>query len=494
MRIGNYEMVSELGRGGMGIVFLARSPEGRDVAIKVMKAGASRDSLARFQRERRLQTSLGEAEGFVPLLDAGDARQPTGASFPYIVMPYLPGGSLRERLFAGPLGLDQAERLARALAAALAAAHERGVVHRDLKPENVLFTEDGRALVADLGLAKHFDADGGGASSSIVVSKTGAALGTFGYSSPEQLADSKHAGPAADVFAFGAILYESLTGKPAFEGSSLSELIAKVLAGSYVPVAQYRPDAPSHLRHLVERALVPDVGARMKDGRELARALGVAPPGGTSSTTILQPSPLLAAETAKTVLEWSPLLESAAPRATSAAGARRKLVVLAVVLGVAAAAAGATAVFRSAPSDADERSRLRATELVASAEAKQKKGDHAGAIGDTTKAIELDPRLARAWSIRGDARSKTGDRPSAIADCSRAIELDPKLASAWTNRGAARSRHGGDPEGAIADFDRAIELDATFAEAWASRGTARAETGDLDRAIRDCSRAVELDP
>jgi serine/threonine protein kinase len=180
MRIGPYEVVKEIGRGGAGIVLRARGPDGHERALKVLK-DSSGQRLARFERERRLLSSLGESDGFVPLLDAGDSNHG-----PYIVMPFVPGGTLRDRL-RGPLGIAATEKLAREVAAAMARAHERGIVHRDLKPENILFAADGRALVADLGLAKHFDRDAPGASASVSLSREGWLRGTAGYMSPEQI-------------------------------------------------------------------------------------------------------------------------------------------------------------------------------------------------------------------------------------------------------------------------------------------------------------------
>src|SRR5262249_13501635 len=141
MDVGGYEVTSELGRGGMGVVLRARSPDGKDVALKVLHAADSKSALARFERERRLLATLGEEGGFVPLLDAGDS--PRG---PFIVMPLLPGGTLRDRLERGPLAVEDAVALFVALASALGRAHALGIVHRDLKPENVLFTAEGRPL------------------------------------------------------------------------------------------------------------------------------------------------------------------------------------------------------------------------------------------------------------------------------------------------------------------------------------------------------------
>src|SRR5205823_14403989 len=130
-------------------------------------------------------------------------------------------------------------------------AHARGVVHRDLKPENVLFAADGRPLVADLGLAKHFHR----VESSISLSLSGAARGTAGYMAPEQMEDAKAVGPPADVFALGAILYECLAGRPTFAGATLVEVVSKACDSRIEPLSAVAPGTPAWLASLVERAL-----------------------------------------------------------------------------------------------------------------------------------------------------------------------------------------------------------------------------------------------
>ena len=182
MRIGTYTLEGELGRGGMGAVFRARAADGSKVAIKLLARSSSPHARERFDRERRLLSSLGREDGFVPLVDAGDEK-----GLPYLVMPLVEGGTLRQKLDRGPLAIDAVIALAESLARALARAHERGIVHRDLKPENVLFTADGAPLVADLGLAKHWRRDAPGASRSVALSLTGETRGTWGYMAPEQI-------------------------------------------------------------------------------------------------------------------------------------------------------------------------------------------------------------------------------------------------------------------------------------------------------------------
>ncbi|MEZ0227655.1 MAG: serine/threonine-protein kinase, partial [Planctomycetota bacterium] len=201
-RVGPYEIVAPLGTGGAGTVFRARSADGREVAVKLLHRSDT-EAFARFDRERRLLAELGEAQGFVPLLDAG-----ASGGVPYIVMPLLAGGTLRKRLEGGALSIEETVRLGAELARALGRAHARGVVHRDVKPENVLFAHPTRPLVADLGLGKHFAHEGLGRSASL--SQTGAFKGTAGYMPPEQTRDTKSVGPPADVFALGAILHECL--------------------------------------------------------------------------------------------------------------------------------------------------------------------------------------------------------------------------------------------------------------------------------------------
>jgi WD40 repeat protein len=265
VKIGPYEILGEIGRGGMGAVFRGRAPDGRDVAVKVLLQ-AQGTALERFGRERRLLDELREEQGFVPLLDFG-----TLPSGPFIVMPFVGGGTLRDRLHQGPLAIDETVALGLLLAKALGQAHARGIVHRDLKPENVLFTTDGKPLVTDLGLAKHFRHDDG--AKSVSLSKTGVMVGTAGYMPPEQLNDAKSVGPPADVFALGAMLYECLTGHEAWEGDSEQERVMNVIDGNLVPVRNLRADTPRWLAAVIERALARTPEQRFADGAALASAL-----------------------------------------------------------------------------------------------------------------------------------------------------------------------------------------------------------------------------
>jgi serine/threonine-protein kinase len=271
VKLGDYEILDEIGRGAMGAVHRARSSGGDLVAVKVLlRAGPER--LARFERERRLLGGLAEADGFVPLLDAGSSPQG-----PWFAMPLVTGGTLRDRLARGPLGIEETAALGRALAGALAKAHARGIVHRDLKPENVLF-EDGRPLVTDLGLAKHFDDAAPGASRSVVLSRQGELRGTAGYMAPEQMQDAASVGPPADVYSLGAILYECLAGTLPVRGNTVLELLENAADGKMEPLARWRPETPRWLARVVERSLAPAPANRFADGTALLTALSAGAP------------------------------------------------------------------------------------------------------------------------------------------------------------------------------------------------------------------------
>ena len=529
VRIGRYEIVAEVGRGGLGVVYQGRAPDGRAVAVKLLQR-MDPETLARFSREERLQEGLGEAEGFVPLLDTGvlDGR-------PFLVMPFVEGGTLRAQLRGEPLPVLRVLAIGRALARTLGEAHARGVVHRDVKPENVLLARDGRPLLVDLGLAKHYDRLTPGASASVSLSADGTLRGTAGYMAPEQMEDARRVGPPADVFALGAVLYECLAGKPAFVGETVLDVISRVTAGRVEPL---RTDAPRWLVRVVERALTPDPARRFQDGFALSRALAGHPAAPRRAALPAGVALLLVAGVG--VALWRSRSVKEAPLDPPKAPVAHVVSRLRPEPSRSAEEARELALRsaeRLAGSDRDGALELaeRALELdatlprawLARSEARFTLGDDDGALADVTRALELDPGLARAWGVRGTYRNKRGDLDGALADETRAIELDPGIANAWASRGEIRAKlgrldealldleratqldptfagvwinrgriHGikGDWEGEIADLTRAIELAPGLVQAWENRGTARYRKGDRRGAIADFTRAIEIDP
>jgi serine/threonine-protein kinase len=269
-RIGPYEIVSPLGAGGMGEVYRARDTKlGRDVAIKVLPEhlAADRDRLARFEREAQVLATLNHPH--IAQIYGFDASGPTHA----LVLELVEGETLAERLSAGPVPLDEALPIARQIALALEAAHEQGIVHRDLKPANIKITPGGVVKVLDFGLAKLADATvAPGSSHSHSISPTltspamtgvGTILGTAAYMSPEQ-AKGRPADKRSDMWAFGVVLFEMLTGTRAFDGEDVSETMAAVLRGepnwSALP-----PVVPHALRTLIQRCLEKDRSQRVAD-------------------------------------------------------------------------------------------------------------------------------------------------------------------------------------------------------------------------------------
>jgi hypothetical protein len=267
-RIGPYEILAPIGAGGMGEVYRARDTRlDRDVAIKILPALFATDPerLARFEREAKTLASLNHpniAQIF------GIERAPSGHA---LVMELVDGEDLSARISRGPVPIEDAIAIARQIADALEAAHERGIIHRDLKPANVKVRDDGTVKVLDFGLAKAFDPSA--ASDSAVVNsptftspamtQMGMILGTAAYMAPEQ-AKGRAVDKRADIWAFGVVLFEMLTGRRAFEGDDVSTILAAVLMRD--PDWTALPaGTPSNLRNLLRRCLERDPRRRLRD-------------------------------------------------------------------------------------------------------------------------------------------------------------------------------------------------------------------------------------
>ena len=268
-RIGPFEVTGSLGAGGMGEVYRARDTRlGREVALKILPAEfvADAERLARFDREARTLAALNHPHiaQLLGVEDSGARRA--------LVMELVEGEDLAERLTRGPIPLDDALAIARQIADALAAAHERGIVHRDLKPANIKVRDDGTVKVLDFGLAKALSSSDGAGSSGAetpldrsptittpAMTLHGMILGTAAYMAPEQ-AKGKVVDKRADIWAFGCVLYEMVTGRRAFAGEDVSDTLASVLRAEVDPTG-----VPPSLERLLKRCFERDPRKRLHD-------------------------------------------------------------------------------------------------------------------------------------------------------------------------------------------------------------------------------------
>lgn len=264
-RLGSYEITALLGAGGMGEVFQAHDTKlGRDVALKVLPPGFVDDSdrLSRFQREARILASLNHPN----IATLHGLEQSDGVH--YLVMELVSGRTLASRLAAGALNPDEALGVARQIAEALKAAHDKGVMHRDLKPANVKVTPEGRVKVLDFGLAKAFGGDAGREPSELATVSAlgtieGKIVGTPAYMSPEQ-AQGKRVDKRTDIWSFGCLLYELLSGERAFRGDNAAETIAKILERE-PNWTMLPPATPARIRDLLLRCLQKHPEQRLPD-------------------------------------------------------------------------------------------------------------------------------------------------------------------------------------------------------------------------------------
>jgi eukaryotic-like serine/threonine-protein kinase len=291
-RLGPYEIVAPIGAGGMGEVYRARDPRlGRDVAVKVLPEhfADDLDSLQRFEIEAKAVAALSHPN-ILSIFDTGRERERV-----YVVTELLEGETLRARLKQGPLGPRKAAEYAARAAEGLAAAHEKGIVHRDVKPENIFLTTDGRVKILDFGLARQdplLEGEGDLSQSPTAAAPTspGAMIGTVGYLAPEQ-ARGEPADRRADVFSLGAVLFEMLTGRRAFQGRSPAELLSSILRDEPPPPSETDPRVPKALDLIVRHCLEKKPDERFQSARDLAFHLDSLDASASQRGVVLAPAP-----------------------------------------------------------------------------------------------------------------------------------------------------------------------------------------------------------
>ncbi len=266
-----YRIERKLGEGGMATVYLAEDlKHGRKVALKVLRPElAAVLGADRFVQEIKTTAQL-QHPHILPLYDSGSTGSADGAGprFLYYVMPYIQGENLREKLDREhQLGIDEAVTIATEVADALQYAHSQGIIHRDIKPENILL-RDGRAIVADFGIALAVSAAAGGR-----ITETGVSVGTPHYMSPEQATAEKHISNRSDIYSLGSVLYEALTGEPPHTGSSAQMIILKIVTDEARPVRELRKAVPPHVAGAVAMALEKLPADRFESATAFASAL-----------------------------------------------------------------------------------------------------------------------------------------------------------------------------------------------------------------------------
>ena len=269
-RLGPYEVVAPIGAGGMGEVFKARDTRlERSVAIKILPAEFAQNAQLRLRFEREAKTiSQLSHSNICTLYDVGDG---------YLVMELLEGETLAERIAKGPLPVEQVLKIGAQIADALDCAHRAGVIHRDLKPSNVMLTRSGAKLL-DFGLATE-KASGLGPRASVdgatvrrSLTEEGAVLGTFQYMAPEQLA-GEEADARTDIFAMGAVLYEMVTGRRAFDGKNKTSIVTAIVSREPARISEVQPFTPPALEHVVRKCLAKDPDDRWQSARDIASEL-----------------------------------------------------------------------------------------------------------------------------------------------------------------------------------------------------------------------------
>jgi len=308
-KLGPYEIHSPLGAGGMGEVYRARDTRlERTVAIKIIPEHLSQDSEAkqRFDREARAISSLNHPN-ICTLHDVGHQD-----GIDYLVMEFLDGQTLADRLLKGPLPLEQVLKLGIEICEGLEKAHKMGVIHRDLKPGNIMLTKTGAKLM-DFGLAKAIT-DAAGSSSSLTMTFSGPSaespltargtvVGTFQYMSPEQL-EGREADDRSDIFALGAVLYEMATGKRAFTGKTQGSIVAAILAAEPQPISTIQPMSPPALERVVKGCLVKDPEERLQTAHDVKLQLKWIVEGGSQAGV---PAPLASQRKIRERVLWSAL-------------------------------------------------------------------------------------------------------------------------------------------------------------------------------------------
>jgi tRNA A-37 threonylcarbamoyl transferase component Bud32/tetratricopeptide (TPR) repeat protein len=458
----HFQVGRMLGRGGMGEVYEAVDLDlDRRVALKFIapELAADADNLQRFEREARSAAALNHPHiATLYSFERDGARR-------FIAMELVEGESLRDRMRPGPLPIGEALAIARDVAAALAAAHRRGIVHRDIKPENLMFGEEGRVKVMDFGLAR--------AALASRITLTGSTLGTAGYMSPESIRGS--AGPPTDVFALGVVLYEMLAGRLPFAGDNPMALMFTIANEPPLPLREARPDVPDAVQSVVARLLEKDPEKRMTAAdaaRELAGMTGASLPALVSDTEEVEALPRGAEDG-----EMLPVPIPSPDRRPRWMWAR---------IGAAAVIVPVTLWFVILRPKTVKQDHEQAVRFNNIGHAALRRNDWTGAADTLQLALRADPHYREAMVNLATAYRELHRDDSADSLLLLALAGGPKdpalVASAEYNLGASNLRAGAYPS-AISHLETSISIDSTsFPDPYIALGTALVKARRTDEA------------
>jgi len=537
--LGRYQLLESIGAGGMGEVWRARDANlDRDVAIKFLRTGMSvgTESRERFRREALVLSRLSHP-GVATVFDF-DTQDGTD----FLVMEYVPGGSLEARIASGPLPLDDLSRFGAAIAEALHSAHARGVLHRDLKPGNVVLTESGQPKILDFGIAALMDTDPGAAR----LTEAGMILGSLPYMAPEQLADDP-TDARTDIYALGVLLFEMATGRRPFIKERREALMFEIFSNAPPTVRSLRPEVPVAVDQLIDACLRKEPSERPGSAAQVAEVLRAVAGGTGSGATaamrevvrgiVVLPLRNVSGDPAQEyfadgmtdaiISDFSRIKALRVISRTSAMrykGSTLSLPQIARELNVDAVLEGSALLVGDRVRVSVQLVGARSDQTIWAARWDRDLVDVLTLQGDLAAtmaheiAIQLTPAeeglLAHRVAVNPEAQLEVlksrhnliaGTREAlelGLLHARRALEFDPTNALAWSAladcqafraaRGMASPAEAG-PE-ATAAARRAVELDPSLAEAWTSLGLIAAHSGDVAGGMRSLQKAIVLNP
>jgi serine/threonine-protein kinase len=492
-QLGRYQVLEEIARGGMGVVYRASDTAlNRLVALKLLRGQAlgSEKVRKRFEREAEALARV-EHPHVIRLFDRGW----TPAGDPYLVLELVEGESLQRRLsLGGALDVESACRLTLTLCRAVDACHAVGVLHRDMKPDNVLLTRDGTPKLTDFGLARDIDP----ASSRSRLTADGKFLGSPGYWAPEQaLGKLEQVDVRTDVYGLGATLFALLTGQAPQQATTLAEVMRAVEAEKPAP-SSLNPAVPRWLDRVLAQALATDPQARFESAGAFGDALErevEAPPRAASGRSAAVGAVLVASGLLMAGVLWvrDPPEPGGAGSSPSAASVREG-----PSPSVTESAGGAEG--GGQPEGTPEAPYSETASWAAEVEEAFRRGVEAGERGDDrvafeafTEVIRLDPGAASAHLNRAMIATRVGDYATVMADAEAALRLVPNSGPAHALRGYAHAALG-DLAQALEDYDQALRLGVNDANTYQWRGLARGRRGDWQGQLDDLTQALRLEP